>query len=101
MRVSEQPRNVKNEAIPEWAEGLYYNKGLFSEVLVYHDDRVNLLRAQGQGERSGALHVRDGPESEDDRRQSRGPGRRASRLNKARSPTPERYQWLTEASSER
>jgi hypothetical protein len=29
---------VKNKAIPEWGEGLYYNKGLFSEVLVYHDD---------------------------------------------------------------
>jgi hypothetical protein len=36
--MSEQPRKVKNEAIPEWAEGPYYNKGLFSEVLVYHDD---------------------------------------------------------------
>src|SRR5215218_8653092 len=67
------------------------NRRLFSEVLVYRDGRVNLLRAQGQGERSGALHVRDGPGSEDDRRQSRGPGRRASRLNIARSPTPESY----------
>ena len=38
VQISEQPRKVKNEAIPEWAEGLYYNKGLFSEVLVYHDD---------------------------------------------------------------
>jgi len=38
MQLSEQPRKVKNEAIPEWAEGLYYNKGLFTEVLVYHDD---------------------------------------------------------------
>jgi len=25
---------VKKEAIPEWAEGLYYNKGIFSEILV-------------------------------------------------------------------
>ena len=32
--MSEQARKVKNKAIPEWAEGLYYNKGLFSEVLV-------------------------------------------------------------------
>ena len=30
----EQPRKVKKEAIPEWAEGLYYNKGIFSEILV-------------------------------------------------------------------
>ena len=36
--MSEQPRKVRNEAIPDWAEGLYYNKGLFTEVIVYHDD---------------------------------------------------------------
>jgi hypothetical protein len=36
--LSEQPRKVRNEAIPDWAEGLYYNKGLFTEVIVYHDD---------------------------------------------------------------
>jgi hypothetical protein len=36
--MSEQARKVKHEAIPQWAEGLYYNKGLFSEVLVYHDE---------------------------------------------------------------
>ncbi len=36
--MSEQARKVKNEAIPEWAQGLYYNKGLFSEAMVYHDD---------------------------------------------------------------
>ena len=36
--MSEQPRKVKKGAIPEWAEGLYYNKGIFSEVLVYYDD---------------------------------------------------------------
>jgi hypothetical protein len=29
---------VKNEAIPEWADGLYHNRRLFSEGLVYHDD---------------------------------------------------------------
>ena len=33
--MSEQARKVRNEAIPEWVEGLYYNKGLFSEALVY------------------------------------------------------------------
>ena len=38
--MSEQARKVKKEAIPEWAEGLYYNKGLFSEVLVYYDDEA-------------------------------------------------------------
>ena len=24
--------------IPEWADGLYHNRRLFSQVLVYHDD---------------------------------------------------------------
>jgi hypothetical protein len=39
---------VKNEAIPEWAEGLYYNKGLFSEVLVYHDDESIYFEHRGK-----------------------------------------------------
>jgi hypothetical protein len=38
--MSEQRRKVKNEAIPDWADGLYYTMGLFSEVLVYHDDEA-------------------------------------------------------------
>ncbi len=38
--MSEQPRKIKSEAIPEWAKGLYYNKGFFSEALVYHDDEA-------------------------------------------------------------
>ena len=39
---------MKNEAIPEWAEGLYYNKGLFSEVLVYHDDESIYFEHKGR-----------------------------------------------------
>ena len=46
--MSEQPRKVKNEAIPEWAEGPYYNKGLFSEVLVYHDDESIYFECRGK-----------------------------------------------------
>ena len=46
--MSEQARKVKNEAIPQWAEGLYYNKGLFSEVLVYHDDQALYLEHRGK-----------------------------------------------------
>jgi hypothetical protein len=38
--MSEQARRVKHAAIPQWAEGLYYNKGLFSEALVYYDDEA-------------------------------------------------------------
>ena len=45
--MSEQARKVKNEAIPEWAQGLYYNKGLFSEVLVYHDDQALYVEFRG------------------------------------------------------
>ena len=34
----EQARKIRHKAMPEWAEGLYYNSGMFHEVLVYHDD---------------------------------------------------------------
>ena len=46
--MSEQPRKVKSEAIPEWADGLYYNKGLFTEVLVYHDDESIYFEHRGR-----------------------------------------------------
>ena len=49
--MSEQPRKVKSEAIPEWAQGLYYNKGLFTEVLVYHDEES--LYFEHRGKQSG------------------------------------------------
>ena len=45
--MSEQARKVKNEAIPQWAQGLYYNKGLFSEALVYHDDEALYFEVRG------------------------------------------------------
>ena len=46
--MSEQARKVKNKAIPQWAEGLYYNKGLMSEVLVYHDDEALYVECRGK-----------------------------------------------------
>jgi hypothetical protein len=46
--MSEQARKVRNEAIPQWAEGLYYNKGLFSEALVYYDDEALYFEVRGQ-----------------------------------------------------
>lgn len=46
--MSEQARNVRNEAMPQWAQGLYYNKGLFSEVLVYHDEEAIYFEARGK-----------------------------------------------------
>ena len=46
--TTEQARRIKHKAIPEWAEGLYYNSGLFSEVLVYHDDEAIYLEHKGR-----------------------------------------------------
>jgi hypothetical protein len=46
--MSEQARRVRSEAIPQWAEGLYYNKGLFSEALVYYDDEALYFEVRGQ-----------------------------------------------------
>ena len=46
--MSEQARKVKNEAIPQWAEGLYYNKGLFSEALVYYDHEAIYFEVKGK-----------------------------------------------------
>jgi hypothetical protein len=39
---------VKNKNIPEWAEGLYYNQGLISEVLVYHDEEAIYFEHKGK-----------------------------------------------------
>jgi hypothetical protein len=46
--MSEQAKKVRNKAIPAWAQGLYYNKGLFSEVLVYYDDEAIYLEHKGK-----------------------------------------------------
>jgi len=46
--MSEQARRIRKTAIPEWAQGLYYNKGLFSEALVYHDDEALYFEVRGK-----------------------------------------------------
>ena len=46
--MSEQARNIRNEAIPQWAEGLYYNKGLFDEAVVYHDEEAIYFEVRGK-----------------------------------------------------
>jgi hypothetical protein len=51
--MSEQAQKVENKAIPEWAEGLYYNSGLMSEVLVYHDDES--IYFEHKGKESGVV----------------------------------------------
>ena len=48
MAMTEQARKVKDTAIPQWAQGLYYNKGLFSEALVYHDDEALYFECRGK-----------------------------------------------------
>jgi hypothetical protein len=45
--MSEQARGVRNEAIPQWAQGLHYNKGIFSEALVYYDDEAVYFECRG------------------------------------------------------
>jgi hypothetical protein len=46
--MSEQARKIEHEAIPQWAEGLYYSKGLYSEVLVYYDDEALYMETRGK-----------------------------------------------------
>jgi hypothetical protein len=46
--MSEQPRKIKHEAIPEWAQGLYYDEGMFTEMLVYYDDEALYLEHRGR-----------------------------------------------------
>jgi hypothetical protein len=45
---SAQQRQIKSEAIPQWAQGLYYNEGVFSEALVYHDDEALYFEIRGK-----------------------------------------------------
>jgi hypothetical protein len=51
--MSEQARKIEHEAIPQWAEGLYYNKGFFSEALIYHDGEALYFEIRGKD--SGVL----------------------------------------------
>ena len=46
--MSEQARKVKHEAIPQWAEGLYYNKGIFDEAVLYYDDEALYFECRGK-----------------------------------------------------
>jgi hypothetical protein len=46
--MSEQARKIEHEAIPQWAQGLYYNKGLFSEALLYYDDDALYFEVRGK-----------------------------------------------------
>ena len=48
VKMSEQARKVKHEAIPQWAEGLYYNKGIFDEAVLYYDDEALYFEIRGK-----------------------------------------------------
>jgi hypothetical protein len=47
-RMSEQARKISHRGIPEWAQGLYYNSGIMSEILVYHDDESVYIEHRGK-----------------------------------------------------
>jgi hypothetical protein len=53
--MSEQAQKVKNKNIPEWAQGLYYNSGLMSEILVYHDEEA--IYIEHKGKESGIVRL--------------------------------------------
>jgi hypothetical protein len=46
--MSEQAKKVKHKNIPQWAQGLYYNSGLMSEVLVYNDEEAIYFEHKGK-----------------------------------------------------
>ena len=46
--MSEQARKISHRAIPEWAQGLYYNSGLMKEVLLYYDDEAIYFEHKGK-----------------------------------------------------
>jgi hypothetical protein len=48
VRMTEQARKIRHKSMPEWAEGLYYNSGMFHEVLVYHDDEAIYVEHLGK-----------------------------------------------------
>jgi hypothetical protein len=46
--MTEQARKIRHKSMPEWAEGLYYNSGMFHEVLIYHDDEAIYVEHLGK-----------------------------------------------------
>jgi hypothetical protein len=46
--MSEQAQKVVNKNIPDWAQGLYYSRGMSSEVMVYHDEEAIYFEHKGK-----------------------------------------------------
>jgi hypothetical protein len=53
--LSEQAKKVKHKNIPQWAQGLYYNSGLMSEILVYYDEEA--IYIEHKGKESGIVRL--------------------------------------------
>jgi hypothetical protein len=51
--MSDQPRKIEHEAIPQGAQGLYYDQGMITDVLVYYDDEA--LYFEHRGSESGIV----------------------------------------------
>ena len=45
--MSDQARMIEHEAIPQWAQGIYYDEGLITEVLLYYDDEALYFEHRG------------------------------------------------------
>jgi hypothetical protein len=45
---SEQQRKINRQAVPQWAQGLYFNEGAFFQALVYHDDQALYFELRGK-----------------------------------------------------
>jgi hypothetical protein len=52
-QMTEQAQKIRHKAMPEWAQGLYYNSGLYHEALVYHDDEA--IYFEHKGKESGVV----------------------------------------------
>src|SRR5215216_3436200 len=46
--MSEQAGKISRRSIPEWAQGLYYNSAIMSEVLLYHDEESIYFEHKGK-----------------------------------------------------
>ena len=46
--MSEQAQRIENKNIPQWAQGLYYSRGMSSEILVYYDEEAIYIEHKGK-----------------------------------------------------
>ena len=53
--MTEQARKIRHKSMPKWAEGLYYNSGMFHELLVYYDEEA--IYIEHLGKESGVVRL--------------------------------------------